>query len=121
MKPRHLNVTVDGQRYRTVLSYLLADDGEATYLFRAHNSNFFVQRDGPMSVIDTIAQAQAESLYHQMENKYQTFVAAFPKGNGGIGECTATRYDDEDEKKRVARVSREPSSAAMDWSRPVAD
>lgn len=93
-----MNVTLDGQRYRTALSYLLADDGGNTYLYRANNSNYFVQRDGPTTVIDTVRQAQAEGMYRRMVNKHRTFREAFPRGNGGIDTVTPTMYDAADEK-----------------------
>ncbi len=101
MKPESLNVVIDGERYRTALSHLLADDGKGTFLFHALNSNYFVQRQGDRSTIDTLRQAQAEEMYQRLPNRHQTFVAAFPKGNGGVGMDTASSYDD-DEKERLA-------------------
>jgi hypothetical protein len=44
--PKKLNMVVGGERYRTGASYLIADDGTTTYLFRALNSKYFVQRQG---------------------------------------------------------------------------
>lgn len=105
MRPENLNIVIDGERYRTALSFLLADDGQGTFLFRALNSNYFVQRQGERNVIDTLRQPQAEEMYRRLPNKHQNFVAAFPRGNGGIGIGTASAYDDDDERERLARAT----------------
>jgi FixJ family two-component response regulator len=105
MQPEKLNVVVDGERYRTALSFLLADDGKETFLFRALNSNYFVQRQGDRSSIDVLPQAQAQEMYHRLPNKHQDLVAAFPKGNGGIGMDTTSSYDDDDEKERLTQMA----------------
>ncbi len=105
MQPENLNVVIDGERYRTALSYLLADDGTGTFLYRALNSNYFVQRQGDRNTVDTLGQAQAEEMYQRLPNKQQSFVAAFPKGNGGVGLNTVSSYDDDDERERLAASS----------------
>jgi hypothetical protein len=105
VRPENLNIVIDGERYRTALSFLLADDGKGTFLFRALNSNYFVQRQGERSTMDSLRQAEAEDMYRRLPNKHQDFVAAFPKGNGGIGIGTASAYDDEDEKERLAQTN----------------
>jgi len=74
-------------------------------VFHALNSNYFVQRQGDRSTIDTLRQAQAEEMYQRLPNRHQTFVAAFPKGNGGVGMDTASSYYDADEKERLAQAA----------------
>lgn len=106
MRAENLNVVIDGERYRTVLSFLLADDGRGSFLFRALNSNYFVQRQGDRSWIDVLPAAQAQEMYQRMPNKHQGLVAAFPRNNGGVGLDTTSSYDDEDEKERLAEMSR---------------
>lgn len=103
MGPENLNIVIDGERYRTALSFLLADDGKGTFLFRALNSNYFVQRQGDRSTIDVLPPEQAQEMYLRLPNKHQDLVAAFPRGNGGVGMDTPSSYDDEDEKERLAR------------------
>lgn len=100
-KPKALNVVVTGERYRSALSHLVASDDGGTFLFRALNSNYFVQREGETDTIDVLSQPDAEKLYRELPNQIQSFVAAFPKGNGGVGMDTPSRYDDEDEKERL--------------------
>jgi hypothetical protein len=115
VKPKNLNKEIDGERYRTALSHLIADDGESTFLFRALNSNYFVQRDEEM---DVVPQARAEELYKELPHHRQTFVAAFPHGHGGVGMDTPSAYDDEDEQERlqqqygVGTTDVEPSTQA---------
>jgi hypothetical protein len=102
VEPKSLNEVVDGERYRTALSYLLADDGKEVFLFRALNSNYFVQREGEKDTIEVVPAERAEELYHQLPTKHQSLVAAFPKAHGGVGMDTTSAYDDEDEKERLA-------------------
>jgi hypothetical protein len=102
-KPKSLNQVVNGERYRSAVSYLIADDGERTFLFRALNSNYFVQREGDEDVIEVLTQPAAEELYGQLSNRHQSMVAAFPKGHGGVGMDTPSAYDDEDERERLER------------------
>jgi hypothetical protein len=102
-KPKSLNQVVNGERYRSAVSYLIADDGERTFLFRALNSNYFVQREGDEDVIEVLPQPAAEELYGQLANRHQSLVAAFPKGHGGVGMDTPSAYDDEDERERLER------------------
>jgi hypothetical protein len=103
VRPKSLNQVVNGERYRSAVSYLIADDGEQTFLFRALNSNYFVQRQGDEDVIEVLSQPDAERLYHELPNRHQSLVAAFPKGHGGVGMDTPSAYDDEDEKERLER------------------
>lgn len=100
-KPKSLNMEVDGERYRSALSHLIASDGEKTYLFRALNSNYFVQKEGKKDTIKVLPQADAEKLYKKLPSRHQSFVSAFPKGHGGVGMDTPSSYDDEDEKDRL--------------------
>jgi hypothetical protein len=105
MRPESLNVVIDGERYRTALSFLLADDGKGTFLYRALNSNYFVQRQGDHSAIDVLPHAQAQEMYLRLPNKHQDLVAAFPKGNGGVGMDTTSSYDDDDERDRLTQMT----------------
>lgn len=100
-KPKSLNMEVKGERYRSALSHLVASDGEDTFLFRALNSNYFVQREGESDTIEVLSQADAEKLYRELSEHHQSFVSAFPKGNGGVGMDTPSAYDDDDEKDRL--------------------
>jgi hypothetical protein len=102
-KPKSLTIEVDGERYRTALSHLLADDGESTFLLRALNSNYFVQRQSETDTIEVLSHEKAEELYHQLPHKHQSIVSAFPKWHGGVGMDTPSAYDDDDEKERLAR------------------
>ena len=102
VKPKTLTIDVDGERYRTGVSYLLADDGENTFLFRALNSNYFVQRQGTTDTIEVLPHEMAEALFDKLPHKHQSVVSAFPKWHGGVGMDTPSAYDDEDEKERLA-------------------
>ena len=102
IKPKSLTIEVDGERYRTAVSYLLADDGQSTFLFRALNSNYFVQRQGKTDTIEVFPHDQAEALFVELPYKRQSIVSAFPKWHGGVGMATPSSYDDEDEKERLA-------------------
>jgi hypothetical protein len=103
VRPKSLNQVVNGERYRSAVSYLIADDGSETFLFRALNSNYFVQREGDTDMIEVLSQQEAERLYGELPNRHQSVVAAFPKGHGGVGMDTPSAYDDEDEKERLGR------------------
>lgn len=43
-EPKNMEKVIDGERYRTALARLLASDEENTFLFRALNSNYLMQR-----------------------------------------------------------------------------
>jgi hypothetical protein len=96
-EPKSMNEVIGGERYRTGLSYLLADDGNEVFLFRALNSNYFVQRHGDKDTMEILSADQAEDLYHQLSTKHYTLAAAFPRAHGGIGMDTISIYDDEDD------------------------
>ena len=102
MAIKNLSEVINGERYRTAVSYLLADDGEETYLFRALNSNYFVQHQGEEDSMEVLSAEKAEALFVQLPNKHQSLVAAFPREHGGVGMDTASSYDEEDEKERLA-------------------
>lgn len=102
VKPKSLTIEIDGERYRTSVSYLLADDGESTFLFRALNSNYFVQRQGKADTIEVLPHDNAEELFHALPHRHQSVVSAFPQWHGGVGMDTPSAYDDEDEKERLA-------------------
>ena len=113
---KEMNEVVGGERYRTAVSYLLADDGESTFLFRALNSNYFVQRHGEGDTLEVRSAEQAEELYHQLPNKHQSLVAAFPKAHGGVGMDTTSSFDDEDERERLAEdFAVDPEKAYEGW------
>ena len=95
MKAKNMDVTVDGEHYRTDTSNLLASDEKAgVFLFRALNSNYFVQSQGKKDTLEVLTIQGAEALYQKLPKKNQTLVASFPKFHGGIGLDTATSYDD---------------------------
>lgn len=102
VKPKSLNEVVGGERYRSGVSHLIADDGKSTFLFRALNSNYFVQREGKKDTIEVLSAEKAEELYHELPEKRQTLVAAFPRGHGGVGMDTPSSYDDDDESDRLS-------------------
>lgn len=102
VKPKSVTMEVDGELYRTGVSYLLADDGKSTFLFRALNSNYFVLRGGEADAIKVLPHEKAEELFGQLPHKHQSLVSAFPKWHGGVGMDTPSAYDDEDEKERLA-------------------
>jgi hypothetical protein len=56
---KNLSEVINGERYRTAVSYLLADDGEETYLFRALNSNYFVQHQGEEDSMEVLSAEKA--------------------------------------------------------------
>jgi len=91
-----LQKIVDDETYRTDTSTLLAYDvSSKLYLFRALNSNYFVQDDlaEKISVLDC---CEAEELWKKMpEKNVVNIVAAFPQKHGGVGMDTYTNlYDD---------------------------
>ena len=95
-KYKALQVVVDTETYRTDTSTLLAyDEGNKKYLFRALNSNYFVQDDDSES-IEVLGMDDAEQLWETMPTKHITNIAAaFPKYHGGVGMDTYTNlYDD---------------------------
>jgi NACalpha-BTF3-like transcription factor len=120
-KPKSLNEVVGGERYRTSLSRLLADDGEGTYLLRALNSNYFVQHEGDQDTIDVVPEEKAVEVFQGLPNKHQSLIAAFPRSQGGIGlatETIATSREDEDEAgKSTAVVTGEKIKAVRDETR----
>jgi hypothetical protein len=113
---KNLSEVINGERYRTAVSYLLADDGEETYLFRALNSNYFVQHQGEEDSMEVLSAAKAEELYRELPNKHQSLVAAFPHDHGGVGMDTASSYDDEDEKERLHDDYNVDEKAYEGWS-----
>ena len=91
-----LQQVADSETYRTDTSTLLAyDESKKQYLFRALNSNYFVQKDDAES-IEVMSMDEAEKVYESMPVKHITnIVAAFPKYHGGVGMDTFTSlYDD---------------------------
>lgn len=95
-KYKKLQQVVDSEAYRTDTSTLLAyDEAAGKFLFRALNSNYFVQSDGDES-IEVLEADEAERVYDSMPAKHVTsIVAAFPKYHGGVGLDTYTNlYDD---------------------------
>ena len=96
--PKHKNLTqvIDTETYRTDTSTLLAyDESNNKFLFRALNSNYFVQNDADESM-EVMEMDEAEQVYESMPTKHITnIVAAFPKYHGGVGMDTYTNlYDD---------------------------
>ncbi len=91
-----LQRTIDSETYRTDTSTLLAyDENNKIFLFRALNSNYFVQYDNEESieVLDTMI---AEEMWNNMPVKnVLNVVAAFPKYHGGIGIDTYTNFYDD--------------------------
>lgn len=95
-KYKTLQQVVDEETYRTDTSTLLAYDSSSNkFLFRALNSNYFLQSDDneEMQVLDMM---EAEEMWNSMPNKHVTNItAAFPKKHGGVGMDTYTNlYDD---------------------------
>lgn len=93
-EPKNISQVVDGERYRTDTSYYLAGDDKGTFLLRALNSNYFVQREDGKDSIEVLSPADAEKLYNQLPIKQQSLVASFPRNHGGVGMDTPTKYDD---------------------------
>lgn len=96
VSPKNLYVAIEGERYHTALSQLLAyDKAKQTYLFRALNSEYFVQTDTDEK-IELLSDVDAEELYKQLPSKRElSLQAAFPRRHGGVGMATPTRYDDD--------------------------
>ena len=93
---KKIQKVVDTKTYRTDTSTLLAyDEDKNIYLFRALNSNYFVQNDTDES-IEVLEIDAAEKFYKSLRNKHITnIVVAFPKYHGAIGMDTYTNlYDD---------------------------
>lgn len=91
-----LQQVVDDETYRTDTSTLLAyDKSRGKYLFRALNSNYFIQ-DDQAEIISILKCKDAEELWNRMPEKYVVNVtAAFPQKHGGVGMDTYTNlYDD---------------------------
>jgi hypothetical protein len=87
---------VNEETYRTDTSTLLAyDQVNQKFLFRALNSNYFVQDDKAEN-ISILKNDDAEELWGNMPDKYVVNVtAAFPQKHGGVGMDTYTNlYDD---------------------------
>ena len=95
-KYKILQQVVNEENYRTDTATLLAYDPETNnYLFRALNSNYFLQDDDG-EVLQLLEMEAAEKLWNEMPNKHVSNVAAaFPKYHGGVGIDTYTNlYDD---------------------------
>lgn len=95
-KYKVLQQVVDEETYRTDTSTLLAyDENNDKYLFRALNSNYFVQSDDK-ETIEVLEMEAAEEVWNEMPNKHvSNITAAFPKHHGGVGMDTYTNlYDD---------------------------
>ena len=95
-KFKSIQKVIDTETYRTDTSTLLAyDDSNQKFLFRALNSNYFLQNDAD-ETIEVLEMNEAEELYESMPTKYITnVVAAFPKYHGGVGMDTYTNLYDE--------------------------
>jgi hypothetical protein len=93
--PKWLEKTIKGETYYTALAQLLAcDERNKVYLFRALNSNYFVQ-DDTGETIKILDEFKAERLYFDLPTKLESNVqAAFPRTHGGVGMETTTRFDD---------------------------
>ena len=95
-KYKILQQVLDEETYRTDTSTLLAYDlNNNKYLFRALNSNYFLQNDDS-EVMEVLKIEAAEKMWDEMPNKHvSNIVAAFPKYHGGVGIDTYTNlYDD---------------------------
>ena len=93
--PKWLEKTIKGESYYTALAQLLAcDERKKVYLFRALNSNYFVQ-DDKAETIKLLDEFKAERLYFDLPTKLEGNVQeAFPRTHGGGGMETKTRFDD---------------------------
>jgi hypothetical protein len=101
-KLQKLSVVVDGERYRTATSWLLADDDATTFLFRSLNSGYFVQRPGDPDELQPLTATDALALYRQLPFRHEDVTAAFPRTTGGVGMDTPTRWDDDIERERLS-------------------
>lgn len=91
-----LQQVVDEETYRTDTSTLLAyDQANGKFLFRALNSNYFLQDDNAEN-ISVLEMDAAEEVWNSMpEKNVVNITAAFPKKHGGVGMDTYTNlYDD---------------------------
>ena len=93
--PKWLEKTIKGESYYTALAQLLAcNERKKIYLFRALNSNYFVQHDKE-ETIKLLKDVEAQRLYQDLPTKLEeNLQAAFPRTQGGVGLETTTRYDD---------------------------
>ena len=91
--------TLEGVRYRTDTSWLLAaDKKKRIFLYRAHNSNYFLHSEGERDSFKLLCIDDAISVYHELPLKFEPSQAnAFPSVYGGIGLATPTRYDYEEQ------------------------
>ncbi|WP_299521722.1 hypothetical protein [Winogradskyella sp.] len=95
-KYKVIQQVVDTETYRTDTSTLLAyDESKKQFLFRALNSNYFVQDDNEEN-IKVLETEEAEELWNSLPSKHVVNItAAFPKNHGGVGMDTYTNlYDD---------------------------
>ena len=93
--PKSMNEIIDGERYCTDLSYLIAsDESEGTFLFRSISSLYFMQTHGAKDTLQPLSIEDAEAVYERMPMKHQTLIASFPKKHGGVGMDTPTKYDE---------------------------
>ncbi|QYJ15056.1 hypothetical protein Rxycam_00867 [Rubrobacter xylanophilus DSM 9941] len=105
---KNMSVVVDGESYRTALARLLASDqAEGVYLFRAHNSDYFVQRHAGRDELEVLSPSRARELYERLPEKHQPPVNAFPRQLGGVGLDTETPFDDAEERERLRRYHSE--------------
>lgn len=94
ISPKNMNEIVDGERYRTDLSYLLAsNEAEGKFLYRSISSLYFLQTHGSKDTLQPLSIEDAEVIYDQMPAKHQSLIASFPKKHGGVGMDTPTKYD----------------------------
>ena len=93
--PKWLEKTIKGESYYTALAQLLAcDEVNKIYIFRALNSNYFVQ-DDKKETIKILSDFDAQKLYLDMPVKLEGNIqAAFPRMHGGVGMETTTKFDD---------------------------
>ncbi len=115
--PKNMSEVVDGERYRTALARLIASDDEAVFLFRANNSDYFVQRHGERDELEVLPSDEAEKLYAALPEKHQGVVNAFPKSRGGVGFDTETVFDDEEERERILREYGQPRGEPRETER----
>lgn len=95
-KYKILQQVIDEETYRTDTSTLLAYDTDMNkYLFRALNSNYFLQ-DDDSEEMQVLKMDVAEKMWNEMPKKHvSNIAAAFPKYHGGVGMDTYTNlYDD---------------------------
>lgn len=91
-----LHEIIEDETYRTDTATLLAyDNANKKYLFRALNSNYFIQ-DDKLETMSLVESDEAEKIWESMPGKnIVSVIAAFPQKYGGIGLDTYTNlYDD---------------------------